>query len=189
MFWVSPAQVASLSRGKTRPWLGHRRPWSRQGHHGATSASALALTPRKDQTLGFPAMNFSRRCRWTLCDQPGPGTSSWKPVKSPRASRWGPATLPITPGDMASPGVRLWSWREVGGKFRNSKMEHLPKVLVAQSCLTSCSPMDCSPPGPFVHGVSWATILEGVAISFSRGSFRPRDQTWISCTAGRFYDI
>ena len=26
-------------------------------------------------------------------------------------------------------------------------------VLVAQSCLTLCSPMDCSPPGPSVHGL------------------------------------
>ena len=26
--------------------------------------------------------------------------------------------------------------------------------LVAQSCLTLCNPMDCSPPGSFVHGDS-----------------------------------
>ena len=28
------------------------------------------------------------------------------------------------------------------------------KVLVAQSCLTLCNPMDCSPPGSSVHGDS-----------------------------------
>ena len=33
-----------------------------------------------------------------------------------------------------------------------------------------CDPMDCSPPGPSVHGISQARILERVAISFSRGS-------------------
>ena len=27
------------------------------------------------------------------------------------------------------------------------------KVLVAQSCLTLCNPMDCSPPGSSVHGI------------------------------------
>ena len=43
-------------------------------------------------------------------------------------------------------------------------------VLVAQSCLTLCDPMDCSPPGSSVHGVSQARILEWVPISFSRGS-------------------
>ena len=42
---------------------------------------------------------------------------------------------------------------------------------VAQSCLTLWDPMDCSPPGSSIHGVSQARILEWVAISFSRGSF------------------
>ena len=47
--------------------------------------------------------------------------------------------------------------------------------LVAHSCPTLCDPMDCSPPGSSVHGISQARILEWVAISFSRGSSRPRD--------------
>ena len=38
-----------------------------------------------------------------------------------------------------------------------------------------------SPPGSFVHGISQAGILEWVAVSFSRGSSQPRDQTHISC--------
>ena len=49
--------------------------------------------------------------------------------------------------------------------------------------------MDCSPPGSSVHGILQARILEWVAISFSRGSSQPRDQTQISCTAGRFLTI
>ena len=36
--------------------------------------------------------------------------------------------------------------------------------------------MDCSPPGSSVHGILKARILEGVAISFSRGSSQPRDE-------------
>ena len=39
------------------------------------------------------------------------------------------------------------------------------KVLVAQSCLTLCDPMDCSPPGFTVHGILQARVLEWVAIS------------------------
>ena len=31
-----------------------------------------------------------------------------------------------------------------------------------QSCLTLCNPMDCSPPGSSVHGISQARILEWV---------------------------
>ena len=63
------------------------------------------------------------------------------------------------------------------------------KVLVAQSCPTLCSLMDCSPQGSSVHGILQARILEWVAIPFSRGSSQPRDQTWVSCTTGRFLTI
>ena len=34
----------------------------------------------------------------------------------------------------------------------------------------SCDSMDCTPPGSSVHGISQASILEWVTISFSRGS-------------------
>ena len=47
--------------------------------------------------------------------------------------------------------------------------------------------MDCSPPGSSVHEIFQARILEWVAISFSKGSSSPRDETWISCAAGRFF--
>ena len=32
--------------------------------------------------------------------------------------------------------------------------------LVVKLCLTLCDPMDCSPPGSYVHGISQARILE-----------------------------
>ena len=54
-------------------------------------------------------------------------------------------------------------------------------------CLTRCDPMDCSPPGSSVHGFSQARILKWVAIPFSRGSSRFRNQTCISCFAGGFF--
>ena len=41
--------------------------------------------------------------------------------------------------------------------------------------------MDCSSPGSSVHGIFQAKVLEWVAISFSRGSSQPRDQTQVSC--------
>ena len=40
--------------------------------------------------------------------------------------------------------------------------------------------MDCSPPGSSIHGIFQARVLEWVAISFSRGSSQPRDQTQVS---------
>ena len=59
-----------------------------------------------------------------------------------------------------------------------------------QSCLTHRDPVDCSPAGSSVHGILQVRILEWVAISSSRGSSGPRDQTHIccgSCIAGRFF--
>ena len=55
--------------------------------------------------------------------------------------------------------------------------------LVTKLCLTLVDSMDCGLPGSSVHGISQARILEWVAISFSRGSSQPRDQTCDSCIA------
>ena len=47
--------------------------------------------------------------------------------------------------------------------------------------------MGCSLPGSSGHGIFQARILQWVAISFSRGSSWPRDQTQVSCTASQFF--
>ena len=46
--------------------------------------------------------------------------------------------------------------------------------LVTKPHLTLCHPVDCSPPGFSVHGISQERILERVAISFSKGIFLPQ---------------
>ena len=46
-----------------------------------------------------------------------------------------------------------------------------------------CNSMDCRLPDSSVHGIFQIGILEWVAISFSRGSSQPRDQTQVSCIA------
>ena len=66
---------------------------------------------------------------------------------------------------------------------------YLGAVLVTQSCLTLCEPMDCSLSSSSVHRILQTKILEWVASAFSRGSSRPRDQTWVSCFADRFFTI
>ena len=45
--------------------------------------------------------------------------------------------------------------------------------LVAQSCLTLCDPVDCSPPGSSVRGLLQARTLEQVAMPSSRVSSHP----------------
>ena len=62
-------------------------------------------------------------------------------------------------------------------------------VLVAQSCLTLWNLMDCNPPGSSVHRIFQARILEWIAIPFSRGSSRLRDQTWVPHIVGKFFTI
>ena len=58
-----------------------------------------------------------------------------------------------------------------------------------QLCLTFCNSTDYSPPGPSVHGILQARKLEWVAISFSRESSQPRDQTQVSYIAGRRFNL
>ena len=46
-----------------------------------------------------------------------------------------------------------------------------------------------SPPGSSVHGILQIRMLEWAAISSSRRSSWPKDQTLVSCTVGRFFTI
>ena len=72
----------------------------------------------------------------------------------------------------------------------------LPPYWPSCLCL-SCSVMSNSLwphglhslPGSSVHGILQAELLECVAISFSRGSSPPRDWTWLSRIAGRFFTV
>ena len=69
----------------------------------------------------------------------------------------------------------------------NIEGELLMLVLIRSIMSNSYDPMDHNLPGSSLHGISQARTLEWVAISFSRGSSLPRDQTLISCLAGRFF--
>ena len=75
--------------------------------------------------------------------------------------------------------------------FRHTAIAHLLNYTMcvcvcvhthAQLSPTVCDPMDCSQPGSSLHGIFQARKLEWIAISFSRGSPRSRDRTYISCT-------
>ena len=61
--------------------------------------------------------------------------------------------------------------------------------LVVQSCPTLCDPMYCSLPGSSVHGIFQARILEWIAISFYRGSSRPRNGTQVSRIVSRRFTV
>ena len=73
----------------------------------------------------------------------------------------------------------VWMWQLDHKEGCESESE------VTQSCLPLCDPMDCSLRGSSVHGILQASILEWVAISFSRRSSQPRDRTRVFHIAGR----
>ena len=73
-----------------------------------------------------------------------------------------------------------WQGRQQSQKYKYRHYHHAV-CSVAQLCPTLCDPMDCSPPGSSVHGISQASMLEWVTISSSRGSSQPRDRTHVSC--------
>ena len=81
-------------------------------------------------------------------------------------------------------------WKKIPYLWKSSACMHAKSL---QLCLTLCDPMDCSLPGFSVYGILQARIMEWVAISFSRGSSRPRDHTllinyilWKSCLGIQF---
>ena len=61
---------------------------------------------------------------------------------------------------------------------------------VTQSCPALCYLMDCSLPSSTMHGIILARILEWFAISSSRGSLQPWNQTrisWGSCIVRQIF--
>ena len=95
-----------------------------------------------------------------------------------------------TENEQTFPGVggrggELWFCRFRASVWDDEKFLEMN----AQSCMTLCDPMDCSPPGSSVHGILQARILEWVAISFSRGSSLTRDRTQVSRVAGRLFTV
>ena len=58
---------------------------------------------------------------------------------------------------------------------KRERSQYYCESEVTQSWLTLCDHMDRSRPGSSIHGIFQARVLEWVAISFSRGSFQPRD--------------
>ena len=84
--------------------------------------------------------------------------------------------------------LRLLWWSRIHLSMQGPRVQSLVRELCmcAQSCLTLCNSMDCSPPGFSVHRIFQARILEWFAISFFRESSWIRDRTLVFCTVGRF---
>ena len=93
--------------------------------------------------------------------------------------KWQPTPVSL-PGESQEQGslvgCRLWGCTELDTTEATQQQQQQQQ----QSCLTLWDPMDCSLPGPSVHGILQARTLEWVAMPSSRVSSRPSDQTCIS---------
>ena len=85
----------------------------------------------------------------------------------------------------------LADWRSVHSLWSSFPQSSIEKVSLcdvvawsAKLCSTFWDSLDGSPQGSSVPGIAQSRILEWIAISFSRSSSWPRDQTRISCIAG-----
>ena len=79
----------------------------------------------------------------------------------------------------------LWKWKLLSHVWLFATPWTI--VLVAQFMSDSFRPHGL--PRSLVHGIFQASVLEWVAISFSRGSSWPRDRTQVSHIAGRFFTL
>ena len=86
-------------------------------------------------------------------------------------------TANILQGSHGTWALDIFNLKEDPPSCTQSIMEGAGEGEVTQSCPTLCDPMDCNLLGFSVHGILQARILEWIAISFSKGSFQPRDRT------------
>ena len=93
----------------------------------------------------------------------------------------------IFPIQGLNPHLLHWQVDSLPLSYQESLSRLYTKLL--QPCPALCAPMGCSPPGSSVRGISQARVLEWVAIPSTRGSSQPRDQTRVSCIAGRLFTI
>ena len=138
--------------------------YERYGHH----TSLLFFETSSDANHNKPLHGVGNTCyqfkRFCLCQM------VWSHSYSKNIKKTGKVvSLPL-------------SWAP---NYRNK----LYMCLDTQSCLTLRDPVDHSPLGSSVHGILQDRILEWVAIPFSKRSSQPRDQSWVSCIAGRFLTI
>ena len=107
--------------------------------------------------------------------------SRLSPEQSQAAPWWAIRRGCAGPSVTDSPSTQAWKPQD---PLHSVTDNTLFACVRAWSCPTLCNVLDCSPPGPSVHGIHQAWILQWVAISFSRGSSLPRDRTCTSCISG-----
>ena len=137
------------------------------------------------------SMGFSRQEHWSglPCpppwNHPNPGTESRSPALQADFLPFELAGKPY----MIKEEKKLKKKKAFISLKASTTISLAYKVLSRSAVSDLCDSMDYSPPGSFVHGIFQARILQWVAMSFSRGSSRLRDWTWVSHIVGRFFIV
>ena len=126
--------------------------------------------------------------------------TTWTAACSSRSPRVYPNSCPLIRWCHPTISSSVIPFSSCHHSFPADKMLIFPKLIswhilnvkwseIAQSCPTLCDLVDCSLPGSSVHGILQARKLEWVAISFSRVTSQPRDQTQVSRIRGRRFNL
>ena len=121
-------------------------------------------------------------------------TGSSQPRNQTQVSRIAGRCFTFWATSTENSGLRLDTEEQMWRGFLNTITFYfmyisLLSTYIAQSCPTFCDPMDCSLRGSSVRGIFQAIVLKWIAISFSRGSSQPRDQTTVSHIVDRCFTI
>ena len=142
------------------------------------------IKKKKKNSSNRAAEGYDRRISCLLLRSPGLALTNGPNLSKLSAPTQYPPlkfAKQVSPPPLPSPDYHEDVLINICSSRRESESE------VAQSGPTLCDTMDCSLPGSSVHGILQARVLEWVAISFSRGSSQPRDQTRVSCIASRCF--
>ena len=175
-----------------------------------TLASSTSCHHQVCPTTACGAANPLVSSLWSLGLHPmsHPGEASAAPWRDPGNKTPGPQVWACCPGGMRFRAGNVRDRCNCGRGQTGEGLSPMCRSVICHACQSSVAtrggghatwgfsshrpcramlshfsrvrPMDCSPPGSSVHGILQARILEQVAISFSRGSSRPRDRTYIS---------
>ena len=153
-------------------------PFYRWGNRGLPRWGDLPMVMQviaKAGTDGNPSLIFLLSC--------------WEPVFSPQNIQQRASSMNWTNPVCTRKSLKVG---EEGLMYKRIMFHGFLEVSypAAQSYLTLCGPMNCSPPGSSTHRIFQASILEWGAISYSRRSSWPRDWTCISASsalAGGFF--
>ena len=116
-------------------------------------------------------------CVWLFATTRTIGHQTPLSMGFPRQEYWSGLPFP-SPGDLPNPGI------ETGSPLLLLLLSRFSRVRLCATPQTAAHQAPLSLPG-----ILQARTLEWVAISFSRGSFQPRDWTWVSCIEAKFLTI